>query len=64
MYVGAACPNHLKHRLLASLSLGGILIAPVEDEVTHMHVDIGILAINVFEYLIYIYIYICVCVSW
>jgi hypothetical protein len=32
IYVGAACPASLKDKLLRSLSLGGVLVAPVGDE--------------------------------
>jgi protein-L-isoaspartate O-methyltransferase len=33
IYVGAACNETLKQKLLSCLSLGGILVAPIEDEV-------------------------------
>jgi len=32
IYVGASCPSSLKDKLLRSLTLGGLLVAPVGDE--------------------------------
>lgn len=38
MYVGAGCSTNLRDRLLSRLSLGGILVGPIQDEVRN-HTD-------------------------